>query len=226
MKLDPNTLMKALDPLYDKALDGIPGFASVEEMAKDYLRGSESIEERINTLIRYQVAKASTSGFLTGLGGVLTLPVMIPANLSSVMYVQLRMVAAIAYMCGYDIRDDRVKTLCYVCLSGNAAKDILKGVGITAGTKLTEQAIKRLSFEAIKKINQAIGFRLVTKFGQTGVVNLGKAIPLAGGVIGGTFDGAATHAAGKVAKNLFLTNAETPSSEHPLSFVETRTDHR
>ena len=30
-------------------------------------------------------------------------------------------------------------------------------------------------------MNKAVGFRLLTKFGQTGLVNLGKAIPLVGG---------------------------------------------
>ncbi len=137
MKLDPNTVAKALDPLYEGALDGIPGFSSVEELTEDYRRDSGSLEDGANTLIRYQVAKASTSGFATGLGGVLSLPVIIPANLSSVMYVQLRMVAATACMSGHN---DRVKTLCYACSCGNAAKDVLKGAGITIGTKLTDQA--------------------------------------------------------------------------------------
>lgn len=224
MKLDANTFMKALDPIYDKALDGIPGFLSVEEMAEDYLsdledrKNLESLKGRVDTLIRWQVTKASTSGFLTGLGGILTLPVAIPANLSSVMYVQLRMVAAVAYAGGYDVRNDRVKTLCYTCLCGNTANEVLKGVGITAGTKLTQQAIKRLSFEAIKKVNKAVGFRLVTKFGQTGVVNLGKAIPLAGGVVGGTFDGAATYTIGKVAKNVFLADDQKSAQRKPSAY--------
>ena len=193
-------------------------------MARDYLRGPGSLEDRANTLIRYQVAKASTSGFVTGLGGVLTLPVMIPANLTSVMYVQLRMVAAIAYISGHDVRDDRVKTLCYACLCGNAAKDVLKGAGITIGTKLSEQAIRRLSFEVVKKINKAVGFRLLTKFGQTGVVNLGKAIPLVGGAVDGTFDAAATYAAGKMAKSLFVAGAEASSDRQPLPPLEPESD--
>lgn len=214
MKLDSTTLIRAADSLYEKALDGIPGFSSVEEMAQEYRQGPESLEDQVDTLVRYQVAKASASGFLTGVGGVLTLPVTIPANLSSVMYVQLRMIAAIACMSGHDVRNDRVKTLCYVCLCGNAAKDVLKGVGITLGTKLSEQAIKQLSFEIIKQVNRAVGFRLVTKFGQTGVINLGKAVPLVGGVVGGTFDGASTYTIGKVAKNLFLAGAEAPNARY------------
>ncbi len=216
MKLDPDTVNKTLDYLYGKVLNGIPalngngvpGFSSVEEMAQDYLRGDGSLEQKIDKLISMQVAKASASGFVTGLGGLLVLPVTIPANLSSVLYIQLRTIAAIARMNDYDVRSDQVKTLCFVCLCGDSAQNILKGTGITLGRKLTEQAIKRLPYAVIVKINQAVGFRLITKFGQTGLVNLGKAIPLAGGVVGGTFDGMTTYTAGKVAKNLFFEGAE------------------
>lgn len=129
------------------------------------------------------------------------------------------MIAAIVYMGdpGIDLRDDRVKTICYACLCGNVAKDM----GITAGTKLTEQAIKKMSFEVVKKISGAVGFRLVTKFGQTGVINLGKAIPLVGGVVGGTFDGVATHTIGRVAKDVFAADGGLSSSNHRRSTATT-----
>ena len=52
------------------------------------------------------------------------------------------MVAAIAIMCGFNVNDDRVKTIVYTCLAGNSAKELLKDVGITIGRKLTESAIK------------------------------------------------------------------------------------
>lgn len=216
VKLDATIVGKALDLAYDKAVDGVPGvpgLESAEGLAEDYLNDPGSLEDQVDALIRYQVLKATTSGFVTGLGGVLTLPVAIPANLASVMYVQLQMVAAIACLGGHDVRSDRVRAVCYACLCGNAAMDVLKGAGLTVGKKMTEQAIKRLSFEAIKKINRAVGFRLVTKFGQTGAINLGKAVPLVGGVIGGTFDGTTTYIIGKVARNLFVTGDKTPSDE-------------
>ncbi len=216
MKLDATTIGKALDLAYDKAVDGVPGvpgLGSAEGLAKDYLNDPGSLEDKVNILIRYQVLKATTSGFVTGLGGVLTLPVAIPANLASVMYLQLQTVAAIACMGGYDVRNDRVKTICYACLCGNGATDILKGAGITIGKKLTERAIERLSFEVIKKINQKVGFRLITKFGQTGAVNLGKVVPVVGGVIGGTFDGSTTYAIGRVAKSVFVTGDRASQDE-------------
>ena len=33
-----------------------------------------------------------------------------------------------------------------------------------------------------------MGFRFVTKFGQKGIVNLGKMVPVAGAILGGGFD--------------------------------------
>ena len=46
---------------------------------------------------------------------------------------------------GYDLKDDRVKSLGYVCLCGNSAKDVVKEVAIKVSTKLVEQAIKNIS---------------------------------------------------------------------------------
>jgi hypothetical protein len=52
-------------------------------------------------------------------------------------------------------------------------------------------------------INKKVGFRLVTKSGTTGVVNLSKAVPVLGGVVGGTIDGTSTRAVGAVARRAF-----------------------
>jgi len=80
----------------------------------------------------------------------------------------------------------------------------LTDIGIEIGKKLSRQAIKKLSFEVIKNINKTVGFRLLTKFGEKGVINLGKAIPLLGGGIGATVDAVSTNTIGKVAMKTFL----------------------
>ena len=77
-----------------------------------------------------------------------------------------------------------------------------------------------MSFEVIKKINKAVGFRLLTKFGQTGAINLGKGIPLVGGVVGGAFDGTTTYGIGSVAKNIFIGADETPQGDVDAEAVE------
>ena len=87
-----------------KALHGLPGTDNIFELAESYLSKNSTIDEAIDSLIRWQNTKAATSGFLTGLGGLITLPVAIPANLASVIYVQIRMIGTIAYMRGYDLK--------------------------------------------------------------------------------------------------------------------------
>lgn len=207
-KITENKIMQALDWAYEKAVNGVPGLDSASELASSYMKQNGSRRDQANSLIRWQNTKAGTSGFLTGLGGLITMPVMIPANITSVMYVQIRMISAIAHMGGHNLNDDRVKSLVYACLTGNAAKDILKDVGIVVGRKLTESAIKNISGKTITAINQRVGFRLLTKFGEKGVINLGKAVPLLGGIVGATFDSVATNTIGNIARDTFILEVE------------------
>ena len=204
MQLTENTLMQALNWTYDKAVNGIPGLDSAEDLASDYMKGSASLTDKANSLIRWQNGKAASAGFLSGLGGVLSLPIAIPANIGTVMYVQVRMIAAIAYMGGHNVHDDRVKSLVFACLAGDAAKDVLKDMGIVIGSKMATKAIENVSGKTIIAINQKVGFRLLTKFGEKGVINLGKAVPVLGGFIGGAVDLTTTNIIGNVARDTFI----------------------
>ena len=197
-------MMNLLDVCYDKALQGVlPGEKSIEELAEDYLYKSSSKKKAIDDLIGYQTLLCGTNGFITGLGGLLVLPVAIPTNILSTIYIQLRMIAAIAYINGYDIYSDQVRTIAYACLTGSSTTKVLKNVGIKIGEKVVINAIKKIPVEVLVKINQQVGFRLVTKFGQKGLVNFGKMIPLVGGVVGGVFDTGMTLTIGNIAKKLF-----------------------
>jgi uncharacterized protein (DUF697 family) len=199
-----SSIMRVLDWAYEKAINGIPGLDSASQLASGFMEKEGSLREKANSLIRWQNAKAGTSGFVTGIGGLMTLPVAIPANLASVVYIQIRMIAAIAHMGGYDLRDEKVKTLVYMCLVGNFAKDILQETGIRLGTKFTAMAIERISEKSLLLINQRVGFRLLATSGTKGMINLGKAVPLVGGIIGGSIDMAATNTIGNMARNTFL----------------------
>lgn len=196
--------MRTLDWAYEKALSGLPGLDSAPDLALSYMKQEGSLLDNANSLIRWQNAKAGTSGFITGIGGLMTLPVAIPANLASVLFIQVHMIAAIAYMGGLDLRDPKVKTLVYTCLAGNFAKDILQETGIRLGTKFTALAIERISEKTLLIINQRVGFRLLTTYGSKGMINLGKVVPLIGGIIGGSIDIAATNIIGNMARDSFL----------------------
>ena len=174
------------------------------DLATDYMAHGGDLEAQVDALIKNQIIKCGTSGLLTSLGGFITLPVALPANVASVIYMQMQMIAAIARMGGYDLHDDRVKTLVIACLCGNEVKEILKQAGIQIGKKLTERAVQKISSALIVRINRAVGFRLLTKFGTKGAINLSKAIPVIGGLIGGGVDAYSTKVIGNKAKELFI----------------------
>lgn len=199
-----DTMQEIMDWSYEKAVDGI-GFGSAYELAQDYMNNDKPLVEQVNTLIRYQNTKAGTLGGLANMGGLITLPAALPANIASTLYIQVRMIAAIAHMGGYDIKSDQVQTMVYGCLLGNGATEVLKDVGVSVGTKFAYNFIqKKVSGEVLKKINKAVGFRLLTKAGSTGVINLTKVVPVLGGVIGGSFDAYTTNIVGNTARKIFI----------------------
>ena len=198
-------MMNLLDSLYSKCIQGIPMISSpIEKMADDYLQHNATVEDAAKDMINKQVIKCTTSGFITNLGGVITLPVTIPANVGSVMYVQMRMIACAAYMAGYDVHTDQVQTLVYACLAGVSVMEVAKKAGIKIGQKGLENLIDKIPGKVLIAINQKVGFRMLTKFGETGAINLGKAIPVVGGVIGGGFDFIDTKFIGNRAYNQFI----------------------
>ena len=198
-------MMNLLDSLYSKCIQGIPMISSpIEKMADDYLQHNATVEDAAKDMINKQVIKCTTSGFITNLGGIITLPVTIPANVGSVMYVQMRMIACAAYMAGYDVHTDQVQTLVYACLAGVSVMEVAKKAGIKIGQKGLENLIDKIPGKVLIAINQKVGFRMLTKFGETGAINIGKAIPVVGGVIGGGFDFIDTKFIGNRAYNQFI----------------------
>lgn len=121
--LTQEKMMQTLDWAYENTLNGLPGQKDINDLVQDYLNKYES-EVAIRKLISFQKTKAATSGFLAGLGGVVTLPVAVPANVASVILIQLRMIAAIAIIRGYNLHSDQVKTFVYATLAGTSVADI------------------------------------------------------------------------------------------------------
>lgn len=206
-KFSQEDILKVLDTCYEKATNGISKISpSIDQLAGDYLSKHTSKEEAIKDMLKKQVLKSTTSGFITGFGGAITLPVTIPANIGSVLYVQMRMIACTAYMAGYDISSDQVQTLVYACLAGLSVGEIAKQFGIKFGQKVAVGMIEKIPGKVLTKINQKVGFRLLTKFGEKGLINLGKLVPGVGAVINGGVDFAETKAIAKRAYQMFVEN--------------------
>ena len=143
---------------------------------------------------------------MTSLGGLLTLPVAVTANVASVLYVQMRMIGALAVIGGYDLKNDEVQTMVYLCLVKSSVADVCKSAGVQVANKVTMAMLKKLPGTVLTRINQKVGFRLLTKFGEKGLINLVKLVPVAGGVVGGSVDFIGTKAIAKKAYKAFLVN--------------------
>ncbi len=198
-----NPVQATLEWIADVGINGLGILPSAEQVAEKYLSESGSVNDAINSLIAWRTTHAVGSGFITGLGGIAAMPITIPAGLAASYALGANTAAAVAYLRGYDIHSEQVRTMVLLCLIGEAGEKILKTAGIAIGTKVCQNLIKRIPSKVLIEINKKIGFRLITKAGERGVINLVKMLPLVGGVIGGAFDGIFVNSCGKTAKTVF-----------------------
>lgn len=204
-EISQENMLKALDTTYSKVNEGIPKVSKpVQEMAQEYLDRYPDINVAVKKMVDMQKVKCTTSGFLSGLGGAIVMPVTIPANVGGVLYVQMRMIASVAYMGGFDLSSDEVQTFVYACLAGVSVNAVVKKFGVNLGIKLATKGIQKIPGKVLTKINQKVAFRLITKFGEKGLINLGKLIPVVGGIINGGLDLAETNAIANRAVKMFI----------------------
>ena len=206
---DKNLVRKTLEWIADAGINGLGVLPSAEQVAADYLKEAASVEDAINSVIAWRTTYAAGTGFITGLGGIVAMPITIPAGLAASYALGANTAAAVAHLRGYDIHSEQVRTMVLLCLIGEAGEEILKTAGITIGTKVCQNLIKQIPGRVLIEINKKIGFRLITQAGEKGVVNLMKMLPLVGGVVGGTFDGIFVNSCGKTAKTVFTQASDT-----------------
>ena len=76
---------------YKQALSSHGPIDGAIELAESYQGRHGSPRGDAKALIRWQTVKAAGLGFITGVPGLPTIPVTLPANLTSVLFIQIRM---------------------------------------------------------------------------------------------------------------------------------------
>lgn len=207
-------IMAFLENSYKLAIGGsnkvnILGFEkSAKKIADEYIKQHKDVEKAIDAFVNAQLILYGGTGFVSNIGGLITLPVALPANIAGVTFFQIRMITVIASMRGYDVESEQVKTLTYLCLIGLSLAEAFKVVGLKITSKITQKLMSKIPGAIFIKINKMVGFRLITKAGTKGILNLAKAIPIVSGVVGGAIDVAATSTIANTAKNTFVVNNE------------------
>ncbi|MGQ1798871.1 EcsC family protein [Kocuria oceani] len=195
--------MQVAETVINVGVDGKGPWKGSVQVAEQHLARHGDVEKAIQRLIATHVRLTSSSGFLSGLGGLITLPATLPADFTALWLSQARLAGAIAHLRGYDIRSEEVRSVVLISLIGSSATEVLAAAGVEIGTKTAVGVIKQVPGRVLIEINKKVGFRLVTKAGSKGIVNLTKLAPVAGGVVGGGVNFASTRAVGTWAKSNF-----------------------
>ena len=197
------TFLQAFDWAYGRALDGLPGFDGAEELAAKYAARHDSPDAAVKALVVAQTGLAGAAGFLTGIGGFISLPAAIPANLASALYIQVRLIAAIAHLRGHDVRTPEVRGLVLACLTGSKAADTLKNAGMRLGTRVTRDVAGWVSPVLLKKAERAAGISATALAGAGNAAKMGRFVPVVGGFIAAGFDAAMTQLIARTADRIF-----------------------
>lgn len=193
------SMTSILNNIYDSAING-----RAVELANEYIERYGRTELAIDKLVSCQRRKCTTTGFVTGLGGLVSIPVTLPADLYSSLVIQVNMIVAIAVIRGYDVHSEEVKTLVYLCIVGNSIGDVLKQAGIKAVTDYTAKTIiPKLTVIVSQRIAAKVGSKLVVKASAKGLSNAAKMIPVLGGLIGGAYNYAEVSTYANIARERF-----------------------
>lgn len=201
-----SALERTVTIIRDIGLDGKLSYSSAAEVAKKAQRGTarNRPDKAIRRIVRHHRRGVTAGGFVTGLGGFLTLPILLPTNVVEFYVQATRMVGAIAAVRGYDLEDEEVRVRVLASLLGEESGDVLKNIGLgpIAGVA-ARGAAKRLPMSPQSQVAEAIGGRLLRRFGLRSVRLFGKAVPGLGAVIGASSDRSQLNRIAKAAQKSF-----------------------
>ena len=177
-----------VERLLEVGIDGRGPLDSAQSVADKARATSADADSAIDLVVRRHMKLAAAGGFVTGVGGLFTLPVALPVNVAEFYLVATRMVAAVACLRGYDLRQPEVRSAVLLALVGADSDDLLQKAGLTTSDRLASLAAERMPGPALMMVNKAVGFRLLSQIGRKSLPRFGKAVPLVGGAVGAGVD--------------------------------------
>ena len=201
-RMAPQAAGGVLRRVLEVAIDGLGPVPSAKQVAAKALeRHSGSLEAAVDGIVDSHVRLASAQGFVANLGGLALVTVAVPANVTGVAVLQVRMIAAIAHLRGYDLNDSRVRTALVMCLLGGEqiGRFIAEGklptspMAVATAPVFDPDLDRRVAEEVVSDLTTRIG-------GKNVALMVTKRVPIVGGGIGAVMDGIGTRQIGKYAK--------------------------
>ena len=206
-------ISKVVMMMLDIGLDGRGPIKSAVRVARQAEADKGQVDEAVHAIARGTMLRGGIGGFVTGVGGYVTMPIALPVNVLEFYVQATRMVGAIATLRGYDVKDERIRAAVLLTLVGAKSDEVLKKAGMsTGGGRLASLALRNMPPSAMIMVNKAVGFHLMRGLGGKVLGRLGRGVPIAGGFVGGAIDAYMMKQIADHAMKEFPALSATPSS--------------
>ena len=156
-------------------------------------------------MIENHIRYAGAQGFLTNIGGLVTMTVTVPANITGLALIQCRMVAGIAHLRGYDLADERTRNAILACLLGEEEVARLVKRKKLPAPPMALATAPSVDPELSGRIAGEVASDMVARItGTRMATTIGRRVPVVGGVIGLSADAYTTWRLGRYADREFL----------------------
>lgn len=201
-RMAPQAAGGILRRVLEAAIDGVGRVPGAKATAARHLeKHGGSVDAAIDSVIDSHIKLASAQGFVTNLGGIASVAISLPANVTGVAVVQGRMIACIAHLRGYDLDDNRVRTAMAMCLLGGEQLGQRIAQGQLPTSPMAVATAPVFDPDLDHRVSEQVASGLAARIGGKNVALLvTKRIPLLGGGVGAVMDGFDTHQIGKYAK--------------------------
>jgi hypothetical protein len=192
-----------------RAISGVGPLPAAAKAADAQLKEQKGDREKaVHEVIENHVRYAGAQGFVTNIGGIVTMALTIPANVSGLALIQCRMIAGIAHLRGYDLDDPRVRNAILTCLLGeDTVNAMIKKKKLPAPPMaLATAPVNDPDLDRI--ISAEVASELITKVaGKRIAITVGRRVPIVGGVVGLGADAYSTWRIGRYADRELLPRA-------------------
>lgn len=205
-QLAPNATAGFVHTALERAIRGVgplDGAAAAAQKQLDEKKGD--VDAAIKEIIENHVRLAGAQGFLTNIGGLVTMTVTVPTNIAGLALIQCRMVAAIASLRGYDLEDKRTRNAILACLLGEERLLALVKRKKLPGTPMALATAPVNDPQLSTVMANEVASELVTKVaGKRIATTVGRRVPVVGGLVGAGSDGFSTWKIGRYVEREFL----------------------
>ncbi|MDZ5661477.1 EcsC family protein [Nocardioides sp. zg-1308] len=190
----------------DRAIRGVGPLAPAAAAADKQLAEQKGdVDRAIHEVIENNVRMAGAQGFVTNVGGLVTMAVTIPANVAGLALLQCRMVAGIAHLRGHDLSDPRVRNAILALLLGEEqVKTLVKKKKLpTTPMALATAPAHDPSIDGM--ISAVVATDIIARIaGKRLATTVARRVPVVGGVVGAGADGFLTWKIGRYADRELL----------------------